>query len=130
MVEVQTTQRARLRDAIDAHDRRMAELKSQSESRLPKLDEKYQTLKEQIRVPTTRRPGATMADALARRHAAGGRGARTRSTARSTGYGPRWDDPAWAIAALPARRPAGGPVRRGPARPRHAARRGLGRRPA
>ena len=49
MVEVQTTQQRDLRDAIDAHDRHMAELQAQAEAKSQKLDEKYRTLKEQIR---------------------------------------------------------------------------------
>ena len=38
-----------LRDAIDAHDRLMADLKAQAEAKSLKLDEKYRTLKEQVR---------------------------------------------------------------------------------
>ena len=41
MVEVQTTQQRDMREAIDQHDRRLAELRTQVETSLPKLDEKY-----------------------------------------------------------------------------------------
>ena len=37
-----------MRDAIDGHDRRMAELKAMSESGYPKLEEKYKAYKERI----------------------------------------------------------------------------------
>ena len=75
MTEVQTTQQRELRDAIDAHDRLMAELKVQAEAKAIKLDEKYQALKEQIR---TRHEAAwqAMAESLARGDAARRRGAR------------------------------------------------------
>ena len=49
MVEVQTTRERELRSAIDAHDRRMAELKSMSETGYPKLEEKYKAYKERVR---------------------------------------------------------------------------------
>ena len=49
ITEVQTTQQRDLRDAIDAHDHLMAELKAQAAAKAVKLDEKYRTLKEQVR---------------------------------------------------------------------------------
>ena len=48
MVEVQTTQQRDMREAIDAHDRRLAELRGQVQTSLPKLDEKYKVLKERL----------------------------------------------------------------------------------
>jgi S-DNA-T family DNA segregation ATPase FtsK/SpoIIIE len=46
MVEVQTTQQRDLRDAMSDHDRRMEELRGQVQTSLPKLDERYKTLKD------------------------------------------------------------------------------------
>ena len=52
-------------EAVEAHRQRMAEIKTQSERNLAKLDEHYKTLKEQVRTrydtrwTTLAAPGAT-----------------------------------------------------------------------
>ena len=47
MVEIQTTQVREMSEAVESHRRRMAEIQTQSERSLAKLDEKYKSLKEQ-----------------------------------------------------------------------------------
>jgi S-DNA-T family DNA segregation ATPase FtsK/SpoIIIE len=93
-VETQTRLAREMREAVDAHDKRMAELPGQHEAAVKKLDEKYRTLKGQIRAHHE-------ADwkALADRWRSGM--AKTRATldevAREVdAYAPRWDDPSWA----------------------------------
>ena len=116
ITEVQTTQQRELRDAIDAHDRLMADLKAQAESKSLKLDEKYRTLKEQVR---TRHE--TSWNAMADAWHEGIRNAATEVEwveREAAAYGPRWDDPVWASRDAPARHPAGDPARRGGARHR------------
>jgi hypothetical protein len=49
MVEIQTTQQMKLREAIETHERRKSEVATQNETTARKLDEKYQALKEKIR---------------------------------------------------------------------------------
>ena len=68
--------------------------------------------------------------AVARGHAAGGRRSSTRSTARPPATARAGTTRPGPIAAVPARRPAGDPLRRDPARPRRPAGRHLDRRPA
>jgi hypothetical protein len=48
IVEVKTTQERELREAIADHDRRIDELRIQTETSIPKLDEKYRVLKERL----------------------------------------------------------------------------------
>jgi hypothetical protein len=97
--EVQTTQQRDLRDAIDAHDRLMAEIKSQAEAKALKLDEKYRSLKEQVR---SRHETSWAAMAEGWRE-----GMRRASEEVDTiereaaAYGPRWDDPVWSSRPLP-----------------------------
>ncbi len=99
ITEVQTEQQRSLRDAIDAHDKLLADLKAQAQAKSARLDEKYRTLKEQIR---ERHESAwrTMADSW---HD-GIRKATIevdRVEQESAGYGPRWDDPIWSSRPLP-----------------------------
>ena len=49
MVDVQTTQAREMSEAVESHRRRMAEIPTQSERNLARLDEEYKTLKEQVR---------------------------------------------------------------------------------
>ena len=58
MVEVQTNQAREMQEAVDAHDRRMAELPAKSERDLAKLEEEYKALKEQIRARSRDASGA------------------------------------------------------------------------
>jgi hypothetical protein len=99
MTEVQTTQQRELRDAIEAQDRLMSELKTQAAAKAVKLDEKYRALKEQVR---SRREASwnAMADAWREgmRRATEEFDAIDREVAR---YGLRWEDPAWSSRPLP-----------------------------
>jgi hypothetical protein len=99
MTEVQTAQQRDLRDAIDAHERLMADLKAQAQAKAAKLDEKYRTLKEQVR---SRHEASwkAMADAWheGMKRATEDFDAIDREAAS---YGPRWDDPAWASRPFP-----------------------------
>jgi S-DNA-T family DNA segregation ATPase FtsK/SpoIIIE len=99
MTEVQTMQQRELRDAIDAHDRLMAELKAQAEAKAIQLEEKYRTLKEQVRV-RHETAWAAMAGAWhdGMRRATEVVDAIEREAAD---FGPRWDDPAWSSRSLP-----------------------------
>ena len=77
MVEVQTTQQRGMREAIEQHDRRLAELRVQVQTSLPRLDQKFKSLKEPVSARATaetawRRDGQPMA----RRHES--RGGRAR----------------------------------------------------
>ena len=96
MVEVQTTQQRDMREAIDAHDRRMAELKAQGETSFPKLEEKYKAFKEQIKDRYE-----TGWNAMADRWRDGMARAAAELDAINRevdGYCPAWDDPAWSSA--------------------------------
>ncbi len=99
ITDVQTQQQRDLRDAIDAHDRLMADLKAQAEAKTIKLDEKYRTLKEQVRA----RHAASW-QAMAQSWHEGIRHAALEVDwveRQSADYCPRWDDPAWPSRALP-----------------------------
>jgi hypothetical protein len=99
VTEVQTTQQRDLRDAIDAHDRLMAEIKSQAEAKAIKLDEQYRSLKEKVR---TRHE--TSWTEMAQTWHEGMRRATEEFDAierEAAGFGPRWDDPAWASRPFP-----------------------------
>ena len=98
-VETQTRLARDMREAVDLHDKRMAELPVQNEASVRKLVEKYQALKEKIRahhenawqaLATAWREGMTKAmasiDGVNREIAA---------------YAPRWDDPSWSDRAFP-----------------------------
>ena len=54
LVEVQTNQAREMREAVEAHGRKMAEIPAQFERNLARLDEQYRSLKEQIRTATRR----------------------------------------------------------------------------
>jgi hypothetical protein len=99
MVEIQTGQQRDLRAALDAHDRRLSELRAQVEISFPKLERKYQSMKEQIkgRYETAWR---AMADLWREgmRHAAAELDAVNREV---NGYYPPWDDPVWSEPRLP-----------------------------
>jgi hypothetical protein len=93
ITEVQTTQQRDLRAALDTHDRRMAELKAQSEANFQKLEERYKELKEEIQ---NRYEIAW--NALAQRWREGIRrvSAELEAIEREVdSYGPGWDDPSW-----------------------------------
>ena len=128
ITEVQTQQQRDLRDAIDAHDRLMADLKAQAEAKSTKLDEKYRTLKEQVR---SRHEASWQAMAGAWhegiRHAALEVDWVER---QSAGYCPRWDDPVWPSRALPRDLPPALRFGEVAARPGRPAGRHLGRPPA
>jgi energy-coupling factor transporter ATP-binding protein EcfA2 len=99
ITEVQTTQQRELRDAIDAHDRLMADIRSQAEAKAIKLDDQYRALKEKVR---TRHEASW--EALAKSWREGMRAATEEFDAverESAGYGPRWDDPMWGSRSLP-----------------------------
>jgi len=99
MVEVQTTQQRDLRGAIDEHDRRLAELRVQVETSLPKLDARYKALKEELaaRYETAWR-------AAADRWREGIKSAAQELDAINGEvdlYCPAWHDPVWAERPLP-----------------------------
>ncbi len=99
MVEVQTTRERAMRDAIDAHDRRIAELRSMSTTGFPKLDEKYKAYKERIR---SQHESAW--NSLATRWRDGINQAAGELAAIShevDSYCPDWNDQAWQSRALP-----------------------------
>jgi hypothetical protein len=99
MVAVQTTQQQDMRQALDEHGARIQELRGQAQTSIPRLDERYKALKEQ----------------LASRHETAWRtaGERWRNGIKNAsaefdavnhevgGYCPAWQDAAWAERALP-----------------------------
>ncbi len=99
ITEVQTAQQRELRDAIDAHDRLMLELKAQAEAKAIRLDEKYRVLKEQVR-SRHEESWKAMAEAWheGMRRATEEVDAIDREV---SAFGPRWADPAWATRPLP-----------------------------
>ncbi len=99
MVEVQTTRERSLREAIDTHDNRVAAQKTQRGTSIPKLEQKYKTLKEQLQ-----NEHETARNALKDRWCEG----MARATAsldvigrEVDGYCPAWDDPTWSERSLP-----------------------------
>jgi hypothetical protein len=99
MVEIQTTQQRGLRDAIDAHDRLMAQLQDQSQAKFLKKEKKYQAVKEKIR-SEYQVAWQSMADRW--------REGMSRATAELAaiqrevhGACPVWDDPVWTARSLP-----------------------------
>ncbi len=99
MVDVQTIQQRDLRDAIETHDRHMAELKAQSQSKSQKLDEKYRALKEQI---ATRYETSWRSMSETWREGMRAASAEIEAVRRETaGYCPPWDDPVWPTRSLP-----------------------------
>ncbi len=99
MVDVQTTQATAMSEAVDANRQRMAELKVQTERGLVKLDENYQSLKEQVKSRYEKKWAA-----MAGRWREG----MERVTAELAAVrqavdavGPPWDDPSWADRPLP-----------------------------
>jgi ABC-type multidrug transport system fused ATPase/permease subunit len=48
MVDVQTNQQVQMRDALELHDRKLSDLRGQVETSFPKLDSKYNALKQEI----------------------------------------------------------------------------------
>ena len=99
MVESRRRQQRDLRDAIDAHDRRMAELQDAGRRRAsPSSTRSTRSLKEQIR---TRYETAWRA--MADRWREGMRQAAAELDAVNRevdGYCPPWDDPVWTDAAV------------------------------
>ena len=63
MVDVQTNQAREMREAVGAHEQRMAEIPAQSERNLGQLDQEYQALKQQVqtRHETVECPGRAVA---------------------------------------------------------------------
>ena len=98
-VETQTKLARDMREAVDLHDRNMAELPTLREAAFRKLEDKYGVVKEKIRShhETTR-------DALASRWREGMATARASLGEVSTevdAYAPRWDDPSWSDRPFP-----------------------------
>ncbi len=86
-------------EAVEAHRQRMAEIKTQSERNLAKLDENYKTLKEQVRTRYDTRWTALAArwrDGMA--HVSSELAAVNRKVDE---IGPSWDDPSWPDRPLP-----------------------------
>jgi DNA segregation ATPase FtsK/SpoIIIE, S-DNA-T family len=99
MVEVQTTRERNLRDAIDTHDKRLAAIKTQRETSLPKLDQKYRALKDQIRHEHDS-TWTTLSDEWRQGMSRGV--AELESIGREVaGYCPAWDDSGWTERGLP-----------------------------
>ena len=99
MVEVQTAQQRDMREALQVHDRRLDELRGQVQTSLPRLDEKYQVLKERL-AETHDKAWRTMAD----RWRDGITAAAAELDAIShevDGYCPEWNDASWTDRALP-----------------------------
>jgi DNA segregation ATPase FtsK/SpoIIIE, S-DNA-T family len=99
MVETQTTRERDLRSALDAHDRRIGELRAMSETGYPKLDGKYKAYKERIRSTHE-----SEWRALASRWREGMNQAAGELAAVSNevdAYCPDWAEPAWQSRALP-----------------------------
>src|SRR5262249_44904432 len=94
MVEVQTRQAERMRDAVETHERRNAENRARSEAKAREIDEKYHALKEKVRA----RHEKSWNELADRWHEGMGRTrAALDEVAREVdGYGPRWDDPSCA----------------------------------
>ncbi len=93
-VETQTRLAREMREAVDAHDKVMAELPVQHEAAVRKLDEKYRTLKEKIRAHHEsgwKALSARWHDGMAKVQAVADDVAR-----EVAAYAPRWDDPSWA----------------------------------
>ncbi|MDB5353035.1 MAG: eccC5 [Planctomycetota bacterium] len=93
MVEIQTNQQREMRDAIDAHDRRMAELPVQSATSFSKLDEQYHSIKEQIK--TRYETGWGTLSARWREGIQRVSGELDQIHREVDGINPDWDDAAW-----------------------------------
>ncbi len=92
-VDIQTKLAREMREAVDLHDKKMAELPVQHEAAVQKLEAKYQALKAKIR---SHHDAAWQE--MATRWLEGMAQARrtTDEIARSVdAYAPRWDDPSW-----------------------------------
>ena len=99
MVEVQTAQQREMRTAIDEHDRRIAELRTQAETSLPKLEKKYKALKEKL---AAGHASAWRAMADRWRDGITAAAAELDVVKRDVdGYCPAWNDPAWTERSLP-----------------------------
>ena len=104
MMDVQTTQTRAMRDAVDAHDRRVVELKNLKESSFSKLEANYQTLKEQVRT----RFDAAWSE-LSQRWRSGMTAAAAELEAvraEVESHSPGWDSPEWASRAVPKSAPS------------------------
>ena len=126
-LETQTKLAREMREAVDAHDKRMAELPIQHETSTKKLDEKYQGVKEKIRnhhESSWRAMSSGWLDGMARVRAS-----LDQVTREIDAYAPRWDDPLLARPGLSEGGPAPVPDRRDPSRPRPAPGRTLDRPP-
>ncbi len=124
-VETQTRLAREMREAVDAHDKRMAELPVQHEASVRKLEEKYQALKEKIRAHHE-----TGWNSLATRWhegMAGVQAAARRGPSRGRRLRPALGRPLVGRPPLSQRRPADAPDRRDPGRPRNPPRRRPGR---
>jgi DNA segregation ATPase FtsK/SpoIIIE, S-DNA-T family len=98
-VETQTKLARDMREAVDLHDKKMAELPIQHEASVKKLVDKYQALKEKIRnhhetgwqaLATRWRDGMTKARAVL-----------DEVVREADAYAPRWDDPSWSDRPFP-----------------------------
>ena len=100
MVEVQTTQQRDMRDAIDAHDRRMAELQVTVRDQLPEARREVQGPQGADPIRATRPRGARLADRWREgmKHAAAELDAVNREV---DGYCPTWNDPPGPTARCP-----------------------------
>ena len=103
MTDVQTNQARAMREAIEAHELRVTDLKNRSEANFKKLDENYQTLKQQIR---TRRDSSWQDMANRWRDGMIQAQAEVAEVNREVdGYGPPWVDPSWDSRPFPVRVP-------------------------
>ncbi len=99
-VEIQTRQALDMREAVDAHEKRMAELPVLFEAGTTRLDEKYGAHKAAVRDHHARARAALAArwlDGMARLQAE-----RDAIAREVDALGPRWDDPTWSDRAFPA----------------------------
>ncbi len=99
MTDVQTTQTRAMRDAVDIHDRRVVELKNQKDSSFKKLEESYQSLKQQVR---TRFDAAWSELSQRWRSGMSATVAELESVrAEVASHSPAWDSPDWASRGYP-----------------------------
>ncbi len=99
VLEGQTVREREMRDAVDGHGRRMAELKAMSEAGYPRLEEKYKAYKGRI----GSEHGSAWAE-LAKRWRDGLNQAAAELDVvnrESDAYCPEWSDPAWQSRAHP-----------------------------
>src|SRR6185312_13085266 len=103
-VETQTKLARDMREAVDAHDKQMAELPVKHEAGLQKLVDKYEALKEKIRTHHE-----TSWNSMAARWHEGMANVQTsigRVNSEVIASAPRWDGPAWPGRPFPKSVPA------------------------